>query len=82
MTPRSTQAVAAIKQLCEDRLAGRYELKIVDLYQYPEEALHEQIVAAPTLVRQQPLPERRLIGTLADRQRVLTGLGLAPATLD
>lgn len=82
MTPRSTQAVAAIRELCEDRLAGRYELTIVDLYEHPEEAVYGQIIAAPTLVRREPLPERRLIGSLTDRNRVLAGLDLERAAVD
>jgi circadian clock protein KaiB len=82
MTPRSTQAVAVIKELCDERLAGRYELEIVDLYQDPEQARLGQVIAAPTLVRREPLPERRLIGSLADRERVLAGLGLTTTTLN
>src|SRR5438270_10809294 len=65
-TPRSSRAVAAIRELCEEYLAGRYELVVIDLYQQPALAGREQVVAAPTLVKQQPLPVRRLIGDLAD----------------
>jgi circadian clock protein KaiB len=76
MTPRSTEAIAAIKALCEERLEGRYELEVIDIYQHPRLAQDEQIVAAPTLVKALPAPLRRLIGNLADRERVLFGLDL------
>jgi len=67
-----------IKEICEQHLPGRYELLIVDLYQQPELARQEQIVASPTLVRQRPLPRRQLIGDLSDRSAVLRILGLPP----
>lgn len=76
MTPRSTKAIANMRQLCEKHLEGRYELQVVDLYQQPELAEHEQIVAAPTLVKELPLPLRRFIGDMSDRQRILAGLGV------
>jgi circadian clock protein KaiB len=79
MTPRSTEAVAAIKSLCEELLKGNYELGVVDMYQEPARARDDQIVAAPTLVKRTPEPERRLIGDLSDRQRVERGLGLRKA---
>ena len=76
MTPRSTQAFAAIKTLCEEHLAGRYELEVVDLYQHPHLAREEQVIAAPTLVKQMPAPLRRLVGDLSDVERMLAGLDL------
>jgi circadian clock protein KaiB len=76
MTPRSTEAVAAIKSLCEELLAGNYELGVVDMYQEPARAQEDQIVASPTLVKRSPDPERRLVGNLSNRERVLRGLGL------
>jgi circadian clock protein KaiB len=78
MTPRSTEAVANIKALCEEKLAGRYELQIIDIYQNPQLAREEQILAAPTLVKTLPAPLRRLIGNLSIRSRVLKGLDLLP----
>ncbi|HSW22861.1 MAG TPA: circadian clock KaiB family protein [Burkholderiaceae bacterium] len=78
MTPRSTAALAAIKALCEHELQGRYELDVVDIYQHPELAVQEQIVAVPTLVRHLPEPLRRIIGDLSDEQRLLMGLDLRP----
>jgi circadian clock protein KaiB len=77
-TPRSTQAILRIKELCEEYLQGRYELEVVDIYQQPELAKHAQILAAPSLVKKLPLPLRRLIGNLSDSKRVLVGLDLRP----
>lgn len=76
MTSRSTEAVAMIQSICNDLLEGRYDLDVVDLYEHPEVASQMQIVAAPTLVKEQPLPHRRLVGNLSDRKRVLRGLNL------
>jgi len=75
-TPNSTRAVRNIKEICEQHLPGRYVLRIVDLYQQPELAQQEQIVAAPTLVRRQPLPRRQLVGDLSNRATVLAVLGI------
>lgn len=77
-TPNSTRAVRNITEICEQYLAGRYRLRIIDIYQQPELAKQEQIIAAPTLVRQLPLPRRQLIGDLSDRATVLTSLGIDP----
>ena len=57
---------------------GRYQLEVVDIYQQPELARAEQIIAAPTLIKSLPLPLRRLVGDLSDRDRVLVGLDLKP----
>ncbi|QKG55782.1 circadian clock protein KaiB [Hymenobacter sp. BRD128] len=75
-TPNSTRAVRNIKEICEQYLAGRYVLRIIDMYQQPQLAGEEQIIAAPTLVRQQPLPRRQLIGDLSNRATVLAVLGI------
>jgi circadian clock protein KaiB len=75
-TPNSMRAVRNIKEICEQYLAGRYELLIVDIYQQPHLAREEQIVAAPTLVRLRPLPRRQLIGDLSNRESVLISLGI------
>lgn len=76
MTPRSSAAVAAIKAVCEEYLEGRYDLEVIDIYQHPVLAMDEQIIAAPTLVKKLPMPLRRLIGDLSDKERVLLGLDL------
>lgn len=78
MTLRSMQAIANLRQICESRLEGRYELEVVDIYQHPQLAQDEQIVAAPTLIKQLPLPLRRIVGDLSDEERVLLGLDLRP----
>jgi circadian clock protein KaiB len=75
-TLRSAQAIANIRSLCEEYLAGHYDLEVIDIYQQPTEAAKEQIIAAPTLVKQLPNPPRRLIGDLSDRGKVIIGLNL------
>jgi circadian clock protein KaiB len=76
-TARSTRAIANLRELCEQHLPERYDLQVVDVYQQPELAAREQLVAVPTLIRQLPLPLRRLVGDLSNRQRVLAGLDLS-----
>lgn len=72
----SSRAVANVKRLCETHLGDRYDLKIIDLYQQPEFARGQQIIAAPTLVKELPLPQTRIIGDLSDEARVLRGLNI------
>ena len=79
MTPRSTEAIARIKAICEEHLVGRYELEVIDIYQHPSLAQGEQIVATPTLIKKLPAPLRRLVGDLSNKQRVLLGLDLQEA---
>lgn len=78
LTPNSTRAIANIKALCETHLEGRYDLRIIDIYQKPALAKGEQIIAAPTLIKKLPLPLRRLVGDLSKEDRVLFGLDLRP----
>ena len=78
MTARSRQAVENIRQLCEEHLAGRYDLEIVDIYQQPGLAKEGQIIAAPTLVKTLPLPLRRVIGDMGDAGRIMVVLGIVP----
>jgi circadian clock protein KaiB len=80
LTPRSTQAIDTIKEICEEELKGHYDLEVVDLAKQPELAREADIVAAPTLIKQLPLPLRRLIGDLSNKERVLLGLDLQPKT--
>ena len=77
MSVRSTRAIANIKAICEEQLCGRYELEIIDLHQQPNLVLDEQIIAVPTLIKALPLPLRRIIGDLSDKERVLVGLELS-----
>jgi len=78
LTPRSTKAIANVKEICEKYLQGRYELDVVDIYQQPKLAQGEQIIAAPTLIKKLPLPLRRLIGDMSDTDRFLVGIDLRP----
>ena len=75
-TPRSMRAISNIKEICEEHLKSRYELEIIDLYQYPGLAKGEQIIAVPSLIKKLPLPIRRLVGELSDREKVLFGLDI------
>ena len=75
-TPRSVAALANLKKICEEHLAGRYKLQVVDLLENPQLARGDQILAIPTLVRKLPLPMRRIIGDLSNTERVLVGLDL------
>jgi|SRR4051794_27894407 circadian clock protein KaiB len=75
-TPRSSRAVLNLKLLCEEHLNGRYSLEVVDIYQQPERASEGQVIASPTLVKHLPLPLRRFIGDMSDRDKILLGLDL------
>ncbi|MGM0432746.1 MAG: circadian clock KaiB family protein [Spirochaetota bacterium] len=76
MTPAAKRAVANIKEVCEEHLAGQYSLEVVDLLEKPALAEGDQILAAPTLVRRLPTPLRKVIGDLSDTEKVLVGLDL------
>lgn len=76
MTPRSVRAIENVRTFCKRHLEGRHTLRIFDLYQQPSLAREEQLIAAPTLVKRTPLPQRRLVGDLSNQERVLAGLGL------
>jgi circadian clock protein KaiB len=76
MSPKSVQAIDNIKRICEEYLPGKYQLEVIDIYQYPIFAKDGQIVAAPTLVKELPPPLRKLIGSMADTERVLVGMDL------
>lgn len=75
-SPGSSRAISLIKAFCEQFLKGRYLLEVVDVYQQPALANEERIFATPTLVRMSPLPLRRIVGNLADPQRLQAGLGI------
>jgi circadian clock protein KaiB len=76
ITPRSVRAIENIRKLCEEHLKGYYELEVVDLYQEPGVAQEEGIIAAPTLIKKDPAPRRKLVGDLSETERVLIGLGI------
>ena len=77
-TPKSMTAFANLKHICEEHLAGQYEIEVVDLLQNPQLARGDQILAIPTLVRKLPEPVRKIIGDLSNTERVLIGLDLLP----
>lgn len=77
-TPKSLSAIANLKTICEDHLAGRYTIEVVDLLVNPQLAAGDQILAVPTLVRRLPPPIKRVIGNLSDTERVLVGLDIVP----
>ena len=76
MTTRSSRAVNNLRTICDEYLEGRYELEVIDIYQQPALTKGEQIVAAPTLIKKFPLPMRRIIGDMSNRDGVLLGLDL------
>jgi len=75
-TPRATAALANLKKLCEEHLAGRYTIEVIDLVKNPQLAAGDQILAVPTLVRRLPTPIKKIIGDLSNEERVLVGLDL------
>ena len=81
-SPKSLVAIANLKNICDEHLAGRYTVEIVDLVKNPHLAKKDQVVAIPTLIRELPEPVKRIIGDLSNRDRVVIGLDLtiAPAT--
>jgi circadian clock protein KaiB len=79
-TPHSARAVVNLRKICEEHLFGRYQLEVVDISEHPELAQSEQILAAPTLIKQLPLPLRRIIGDLSQTPQVLIGLDLRSRT--
>ena len=78
-TPRSLTAFSNLKRLCEEQIAGQYQIEIIDLMKDPELAQRDQIMAIPTLVRKLPAPIKRVIGDLSNAQRVMIGIDLEPA---
>jgi len=77
-TPKSAAAFRNLEQICEEYLAGRYHIEVIDLMKQPQLAAGDQILAVPTLVRKLPEPIRKIIGTLSNTDRVLVGLDLRP----
>jgi len=78
-TPKSVAAFANLRRICEEHLAGKYNIEIIDLLENPTLARGDQILAVPTLVRKLPTPIRKIIGDLSNTERVLVGLDLRPA---
>jgi circadian clock protein KaiB len=76
LTPRSVKAIENIRRICDEHLEGRYELDVIDIYQHPQLAKGEQIIAAPTLIRKLPLPLRTFVGDMSNTEKILLGLDL------
>lgn len=78
-TPKSVAAFVNLKRICEEFLAGKYRIEVIDLLENPQLAKGDQILAVPTLVRKLPEPVKKIIGDLSNTERVLVGLDLRPA---
>ena len=76
-TPKCMRAFANLKRICEQYLADRYHIEMIDLLKDPALARNDQILAVPTLVRRVPVPVRKIIGDLSNTQRVLAGLNVS-----
>jgi circadian clock protein KaiB len=79
-SPKSLRAFANLRKLCDEHLAGRYKIELVDLVEHPGLARSDDILAIPTLVRRLPVPLRKVIGDLSNTERVLVGLRLEPGS--
>jgi len=79
-SPKSVRAVENLRRVCEEHLAGRYRIELVDLLENPQLARGDEIIAVPTLVRKLPVPVRKIIGDLSDTEKLLVGLQLRSAS--
>ncbi len=77
-SPKSLTALSNLKRICDQHLAGRYSIEVIDLMKNPRLAKDDEIIAIPTLVRKLPAPLRKIIGDLSDEERALVGLQLRP----
>lgn len=75
-TPKSIKAFTNLKKICDEHLAGKYKIEVIDLLKNPQLAKGDQIIALPTLVRKLPEPIKKIIGDLANTERVLVGLDI------
>ena len=82
VTPRSRRTVENLQRICSEHLQEPFDLEIIDIYQQPELASVDHVVAAPTLLKIAPLPLRRIVGDLSNERRVLHGLSLEPTPGD
>lgn len=79
-SPRTNLAIANLKRICEQDLAGQYDMEVIDVLEFPQLAEDERILATPTLIKTLPPPLRRVIGDLSDKEKVLFGLEVQPGT--
>jgi circadian clock protein KaiB len=77
-TPKAVRAFANLRKICDDHLAGRYHIEVIDLLEDPQLGRGDQILALPTLVRRLPSPIKKIIGDLSNTERVLVGLDIRP----
>ena len=77
MSPRSMEAIENINKICSEFLEDSFQLEIVDLYKHPEVASEQQIIFSPSLIKRHPLPQKTLVGTFSDSQKVIRGLGIS-----
>jgi circadian clock protein KaiB len=77
-TPRSQMAITNLKTICEREMKGEYEIIVIDVLEQPELAEQDKILATPTLIKQLPVPIRRIIGDISKTEKVLLGLDLIP----
>ena len=75
-THRSATAIANVRLICEQYLAGHYELEVIDVYQQPQATKHAQIIAVPTLIKELPFPPKRFVGDMSKTERIVIGLKL------
>jgi len=78
LTPKSQRAIDNLKAICEEYLKDRYELEVIDIFQQPELARSEQVIAAPTLIKELPPPLRKFIGDMSQTEKILVGLEVKP----
>lgn len=81
-TPKSMTALANLRRICEEHLAGQYKIEVIDILKEPHRAKGDEIFAVPTLVKKLPEPVRKIIGDLSNTDRVLVGLELLPRRPD
>lgn len=79
LTPRSLEAIENVRSLCEQHLKGRYQLDVIDVYKEPEAARKHQIIAAPTLIKELPLPIRKFVGNMTRSDTIVAGLDIRAA---
>jgi circadian clock protein KaiB len=73
---RSAMAITNVRQICDQHLAGRYELEVIDVYQQAAATKTAQIIAVPTLIKEVPLPAQRFVGDMSNTERIVVGLNL------
>lgn len=76
-TPRSDRAISNLKELCQENFPDEYKIIIIDVLKQPDVAEKEKIIVTPTLIKESPLPQVRIIGDLSELKTVLMGLGIS-----